>query len=222
MCGRFALTTPAQDLAKIFDLWEVPPLVPRYNIAPSQEVAVIRTDDDHRRLDLLRWGLIPSWAKDPAIGYKTFNARCETAHEKPSFKAAFKKRRCLVPASGFYEWERFGSTKQPYYIQRIDGKPLAMAGLWEAWSDRVSGEAVESCTILTTCANGLISTIHERMPVILDLEGCDLWLDGPDQDLTVVQKLFAPVPENILQMEAVSDYVNKAGHEGPECVEPKT
>ena len=220
MCGRFAQITPVGDLVNIFEVTDSLPLQPRYNIAPTQDVAVVRAAGHHRQLALLRWGLVPRWAKDLSIGSKTFNARSETVHEKPSFKAAFKSRRCLIPASGFYEWDKLGSFRQPYYVSRSDGRPLALAGLWEAWVDRLSGELLESCTILTTSANQTVGRIHDRMPVILEQDDCGLWLDHTVQRTEELTGLFRPAAEEILQMIPVSTYVNKAGHEGAECVAP--
>lgn len=220
MCGRFAQITPVGDLVNIFEVTDSLPLQPRYNIAPTQDVAVVRAAGHQRQLALLRWGLVPRWAKDLSIGSKTFNARSETVHEKPSFKAAFKSRRCLVPASGFYEWDKLGSSRQPYYVSRSDGRPLALAGLWEAWVDRLSGELLESCTILTTSANQTVGRIHDRMPVILEQDDCGLWLDHTVQRTEELTGLFRPAAEEILQMMPVSTYVNKAGHEGAECVAP--
>ena len=147
MCGRFAQITPTGDLINIFEVTNSLPLQPRFNIAPTEGVAVIRASDHHRQLAILRWGLIPRWAIDLSISYKTFNARSETAHTKPSFKTALKARRCLIPASGFYEWDKIGKLRQPYYISRNDGCPMALAGLWDQWIDRQSGEVIESCTI---------------------------------------------------------------------------
>ena len=220
MCGRFAQITPVGDLVNIFEVTDSLPLQPRYNIAPTQDVAVVRVTDHQRQLALLRWGLVPRWAKDLSIGYKTFNARSETVHEKPSFKAAFKSRRCLIPASGFYEWDKLGRSRQPYYVSRSDGRPLALAGLWEAWADRQSGEVLESCTILTTSANQTLGRIHDRMPVIIEQDDCGLWLDHTVQRTEELTGLFRPAASEILQMFPVSTYVNKAGHEGAECVAP--
>jgi putative SOS response-associated peptidase YedK len=220
MCGRFAQTAPIGELVNIFEVTGSLPLQPKYNIAPSQDVVVVRAAGRQRQLALLRWGLVPGWAKDISIGYKTFNARCETVHAKPAFKAAFKSRRCLIPASGFYEWDKLGKSRQPFFISRCDGRPLALAGLWEAWANRQTGEVLESCTILTTSANKSVSRIHERMPVILEPDECGLWLDHTvrhSEDLTV---LFSPAGEDILQMIPVSTYVNKTGHEGPDCIAP--
>jgi len=220
MCGRFAQSNPTGDLINIFELTDSFPLLPRYNIAPTQDVAVVRANDHDRQLAILRWGLIPRWAKDLSIGYKTFNARSETAHAKPSFKAAFNSRRCLIPASGFYEWDKIGKSRQPYYISRSDGQPMAFAGLWEKWIDRQRGEVIESCTILTTSANRTVGRIHVRMPVILEPDDCGLWLDHKVQHVEELSDLFRPAAENTLRIVPVSTYVNKAGREGPECVAP--
>jgi putative SOS response-associated peptidase YedK len=220
MCGRFAQITPTGDLINIFEVTDGLPLQPRYNIAPTQDVAVIRANAHHRQLAMLRWGLIPGWAKDLSAGYKTFNARSETAHVKPSFKAALKSRRCLVPASGFYEWDKIDKSRQPYYVSRRDGQPMAFAGLWEEWADHQNGAVIESCTILTTSANQVLSSFHDRMPVILESSDCDLWLDHDVQCVEELSNLFSPAAENILEIMSVSTYVNKTGHEGPECVAP--
>ena len=176
MCGRFAQITPVGDLVNIFEVTDGLPLQPRYNIAPTQDVAVVRVTDHQRQLALLRWGLVPRWAKDLSIGFKTFNARSETVHEKPSFKAAFKSRRCLIPADGFYEWKRLPKGKLPHYIYRADGRPLALAGIWASWKDPDGGERVATCSIITGRPNDLVADIHDRMPVILDPERFSDWL----------------------------------------------
>jgi putative SOS response-associated peptidase YedK len=168
MCGRFVLMTPGRDLAERFGLEEEPVLEPRYNIAPTQMVAIIRLEKEtgRRRLDFVRWGLIPFWSKDPSIGNKLINARAETAAEKPAFSSAFKSRRCLVPADGYYEWKkRKEGQKQPYLARNADGTPFAFAGLWEKWQ-APEDQIIESCTILTTDANDLTRPIHDRMPVV--------------------------------------------------------
>ena len=194
MCGRFAQITPSGVLINLFAVTDSLPLQPRYNIAPTQDVASVRASGHQRHLALLRWGLVPHWAKDISIGYKTFNARSETVHEKPSFKAAFNLRRCLIPASGFYEWDKLGSSRQPYYVSRSDGRPLALAGLWEAWADRLSGELLESCTILTTSANQTLGRIHDRMPVILPQSLYEEWLEPVPLDLDRLQEILVPHP----------------------------
>src|SRR5437016_8151445 len=176
MCGRFTLKTPVERLSEKFQFPEIIPLKPRYNIAPSQSVAVVRLlpDDSDRKLAMLRWGLIPAWIKDPTSGAQPINAKSETVAEKPMFREAFKRRRCLVPADGFYEWKREGGRKQPVYICMKDREPFAFAGLWEHWEDH-DGQVIESCTLLTTEPNELLAQVHNRMPVILDQRDYDLW-----------------------------------------------
>ena len=177
MCGRFTLSQSAEAIASVFQLNQVPTLEPRYNIAPTQPVAtVLQTSAHERQFQLLRWGLIPAWAKDATMGSRLINARAETVAEKPSFRSAFRHRRCLVIADGFYEWRRQDGKKQPFYFRMKNQQPFAFAGLWEHWQDP-KGEAIDSCTILTTEANELLQQIHERMPVILNPKDYDLWLD---------------------------------------------
>ena len=169
MCGRFTLHTPADTVAELFNLSEIPEWTPRYNLAPTQQVPTVRADgaEQAREFHALIWGLIPSWARDPKGGARMINARAETVHEKPSFRAAFRQRRCLILADGFYEWKRLERGKQPHFIGMQDGRPFALAGLWEKW-ERPGAPPIESCTIITTQPNELLAPIHERMPVILD------------------------------------------------------
>src|SRR3989449_488160 len=178
MCGRYTLKTPVERLSEKFQFPEVLPLKPRYNIAPSQWVAVFRLlpGDPDRKLAMLRWGLLPAWVKDPAKVQQPINAKAETAAEKPMFRDAFKRRRCLVPADGFYEWKQDGGRKQPVYIHMRDGEPFAIAGLWEHWEGQ-DGQVIESCTLLTTEPNDLLAPVHNRMPVILDPKDYAQWLD---------------------------------------------
>jgi len=221
MCGRFVLMMLGRDLAKHFALEEVPDLEPRYNIAPTQMVAVIRLDQDtlRRRLVLVKWGLIPFWAKDPSIGNRLINARAETAAVKPAFRAAFKSRRCLVPADGYYEWKKKrAGPKQPYLARNADGSPFAFAGLWEKWQ-APGGESIESCTILTTDANELTQPIHDRMPVILQVKDYDLWLDVQVKDPTLLKPLLRPYPSEEMILQPVNPKVNKARYDAPDCVE---
>ena len=164
MCGRFTLSAPSEDLSSIFNV-EVEALAPRYNIAPTQMVSAVRVVGGKRHLALLRWGLVPSWAKDPKVGARLINARAETVAEKPSFRSAFRRRRCLIVADGFFEWQKAKPRKQPFHIACTDGRPFAMAGLWEFWSK--GDVSMESCTIITTAPNELMATLHNRMPVIL-------------------------------------------------------
>jgi putative SOS response-associated peptidase YedK len=221
MCGRFSQTATPEMIAQEFDV-AVPPLfAPRYNIAPSQPVAAIRIAPDTatRQLVLLRWGLIPSWAKDPKIGHQCINAKAETVAEKPSFRAAFKTRRCLVIATGFYEWQVQGHAKQPMWIGLKSRRPFAFAGLWEQWQPP-DGEAIESCTILTTEPNELLRPIHNRMPVILPPASYDQWLDPTVQQAAPLTALLRPYPGEELLAYPVSTLVNNPRHDAPDCLEP--
>jgi putative SOS response-associated peptidase YedK len=220
MCGRFSLTFTYDDLLEYFQLAQGLALEPRYNIAPSQQVAAVRVEEGERRLVLLRWGLIPCWAADPKIGYRMINARAETAHKTPAFRAAFRGRRCLIAATGFYEWDKMGGTRQPFHIQRADGNPLAFAGLWEHWEEKEGKEVIESCTILTTTADGPVARLHDRMPVILEPEDFTLWLDPEERRVDRLRELLQPTAPGVLDMYPVSSFVNKAGNEGERCVEP--
>jgi putative SOS response-associated peptidase YedK len=222
MCGRFVRTASAADLADLFQLTEVPPLEARYNIAPSQAVLAVRQTPDHpaRELVALRWGLIPHWADDPKIGYRLINARAETAADKPAFRSAFRSRRCLVAATGFYEWQKRAGDKQPFYIRRKDATPLAFAGLWELWHGP-EGQALETCTILTTEANEVVRPIHDRMPVILGPGDFDRWLDPEQKDPAKVQGLLGPYPAETMLAYPVSPLVNDPRHEDPRCLEPQ-
>ena len=219
MCGRYTLTVPVEILAEEFGVTgPLPEVPPSYNIAPTQEVAAVLADDGERRLEMLRWGLIPSWADDPGIGSRMINARSETVPEKPSFRRAFKERRCLIPADGFYEWKTTGNGKQPYYIRMEGGRPFAFAGLWESW--RGSREEIRSCTILTTEANDRVSNIHHRMPVILAPEDHGLWLDPDIREADPLLPLLAPYPDDVMEAYPVSRFVNRPTNDDPRCVEP--
>lgn len=220
MCGRYTLSSPGDDVADLFALDAVPEIHPRYNVAPTQEAAVVRQDPKGpRRLDYLRWGLIPVWAKEAAIGNKLINARGETVAEKPSFKTSFKKKRCLVPASGFYEWKAEGKGKQPYLIHRKDGKPFAIAGLWSAWKEPESGEWIETFTLLTTDPNELMQPIHNRMPVIVAQEDFGAWLNPANEDIEALQALIRPAPADPFEAYPVSKAVNSPSNDSPACVE---
>jgi putative SOS response-associated peptidase YedK len=190
MCGRFTLRTTGEAVADFFGLPEIPTLPARVNIAPTQPVPVVRISQEGRELALLRWGLIPAWAEHPAIGNRMINARADGVATKPAFRKAFRLRRCLVVADGFYEWKKLNGRKQPYYIHMKDGQPFAFAGLWEHW-DR-GEEPIDSCTILTTEPNELAAAIHDRMPVILHREDYDLWLDPKVQDVNRLEPLLVP------------------------------
>lgn len=234
MCGRFTLTASPEALQAQFALPEAPQLAPRYNIAPTQPVAIVRTSakDGQREWTHVQWGLVPSWAKDPSIGARMINARAETVAEKPSFRAAFKRRRCLVPASGFYEWKKVGKRKQPYYITvqngatgNADAPPFAIAGLWEYW-EGADGSALETCTLITTDANEALGELHNRMPVIIAPDEYDVWLgevvDNQEDPtfLSQLQHLLRPYPATKTQFHPVSTYVNNARHEGADCIQP--
>ncbi|MCA9941530.1 MAG: SOS response-associated peptidase [Anaerolineales bacterium] len=219
MCGRFTLAAATEDVAAQFALAEMPPLAPRYNIAPTQPVAVVRVAaNGQRELTYLHWGLIPSWAKDPGMGARMINARAETVAEKPSFRAAFRYRRCLVPASGFYEWRKLNGKKQPMYIMARDGGVWGIAGIWERWiaSD---GSEVESCAILTTEPNELLRPIHNRMPLIIPPEQYTAWLDPHSQRPDMVQPLLQPYPAANMSAYPVSTLVNSPFNDSPDCIQ---
>lgn len=220
MCGRFTLRTSPQRIAQTF-LTLVPELRPRYNIAPSQPVAAVRLDATRHERELVsfRWGLIPSWADDPKIGYRTINARAETVATKPSFRRAFQKRRCLIVADGFYEWKRNGRGKQPFFIHKRDDGPFAFAGLWESWRGG-GGETIESCTLIVTSANPLMEPIHDRMPVILSPDEYDLWLDAEFENRAKLEEMLRPYPGDDLEAYPVSTLVNKPQNDAPQCVAP--
>jgi len=221
MCGRFTQAQIAELDREVFKLLSVPPLPARYNIAPSQDAAAVRegAKTGNRSIEPLRWGLVPYWAKDPTIGNRLINARGETLTEKPAFKAPFRHRRCLIPADGFYEWQKTGSRKQPHFIRRADGGIFALAGLWERWSDTVH-EPIQTFTIITTQPNALLEPIHNRMPVILPEARYDEWLDPDNHDLASLQALLQPYPASEMDAYPVSTYVNTPHNEGPECVRP--
>jgi putative SOS response-associated peptidase YedK len=230
MCGRFVSASTPDELARYFGA-QAPDheLEPNFNVAPTTEVYVVRSVGGHRQLATLRWGLIPFWAKDARIGSKMINARSETVVGKPAFRGALRRRRCLIPADGFYEWAKVPGhkRKQPYYIHRGDGEPLVFAGLWERWTptDSDDGDAgagsagpVESCTILTCGSNASIAPIHDRMPVLLAPAAWDEWLAGSD-DLDRLSGLLVPAPEGLLTLRAVAPAVNSVRNNGPELLE---
>jgi len=201
-----------------------PAFSPRYNIAPSQNVPVVRMAEagGERECVLMRWGLVPSWAKEGSFNFSTINARAETMSEKPTFRNSFKRRRCLVPADGFYEWKATAEKhKQPFVIRPVDGKSLAFAGLWDRWHSS-AGEALESMTIVTTAANDMMRPLHERMPVILPPEHYALWLDPACQKTALLSSLLMPCPNELLCLTPVSRYVSNARNEGPRCLETAT
>lgn len=220
MCGRFALALPPKSIAEHFQLDSIEGIETRYNIAPTQNAVTVDAapGGEGRIVNVRRWGLIPGWAKDAKIGARLINARSETAAEKASFRTPLKKRRCLVPASGFYEWMRNGSVKQPYYIVLRDGGPLAFAGLWDRWDGGDAG-TVESFTLLTTSANGIVGGIHDRMPVILKPGDYDRWLKSGSTPMEDIMPLLAPFPDKLMVMHPVGPTVNNARNEDPRCIE---
>lgn len=222
MCGRFTLTTTLGTVALRFKVrtgLEEADFSPRYNIAPTQTVIVVG-DDGQRYLTRMRWGLIPSWAKDPAIGNRMINARAETVATKRAFRAALRKRRCLVVADGFYEWQKRDRTKQPFRIVLKSGEPFGFAGLWESWRSP-EGEEIKRCTIITVDANELLRPIHDRMPVILTREAEAVWLDPTIQEPASLLPLLTPYPSDEMECFAVDTLVNNPAHETPECIAPK-
>jgi putative SOS response-associated peptidase YedK len=226
MCGRITLTVEPGELARAFGIDQVPEwlhgLVPRYNIAPSLPLVAVRQDPEggEPSFAALRWGLVPFWAKDPGIGMKMINARSETVAEKPAFKQAFARRRCLVAVDGFYEWQRTGKSRQPYWFHAPDRGPFALAGLWESWRDGSSGEVLETCSVLTTDANALMEPIHNRMPVILAAEQYDIWLATPPEQAADLLPMLGPCPADRLAAHPVTRRVNRPVFDEPACLEP--
>ncbi|MBE9028381.1 SOS response-associated peptidase [filamentous cyanobacterium LEGE 11480] len=223
MCGRFTQTHTAEAIAQVFGLKHVRPVPVSYNIAPSQPVPIILDDRDTgvRDMQPMSWGLIPRWAKDPASVRPMINARAETLMEKPSFRQAYRYRRCVIPADGFYEWQGRGKAKQPYYFQVLDqpmGQPglFALAGLWEQWHG-ANGEIIQSCAIVTTAPNALVQPIHDRMPVIIPFADCDRWLDPQESNPL---DLFQSLPVELMHAYPVSPLVNRPSYDSAECIQP--
>jgi putative SOS response-associated peptidase YedK len=218
MCGRYMLTTPVDALRELFMFTERLNLAPRYNIAPTQEVPIVRRPRDGagRELIMVRWGLVPYWADDPKIGNRLINARCESVARTAAFREAYQRRRCLVPADGFFEWQKAGRTRQPLLVRRRDQAPFAFAGLWERWP-QPGGGVLRSCTIITCPANELVAPVHDRMPVILASEDIERWLDPSQSD---AHELLKPYPAAELEAFPVSPRVNSPQHDDPECIAP--
>lgn len=219
MCGRFVRCSSIKEIAEHFNVG-IPQFEaePSYNVAPSQDIIIIN-NSGAKQLVKCHWGFIPSWAKDPSVGYKMINARVETVNEKQSFKAAFKKQRCLVIANGFYEWQKEKKRKVPFYIQLKSGEPLGFAGLYNVW-DCPAGEKMCTCTILTTESNEIISAIHDRMPVIVPRDMEDIWLDPEVEDVELLKGFLIPFPSEEMVLTRVSDRVNSPRYNSPENIKP--
>jgi putative SOS response-associated peptidase YedK len=219
MCGRYTITATPEVLRALFGYAEQPNFPPRYNIAPTQPIPIVRLIAGKRQFALVRWGLLPSWVKNPKKFTLLINARGESVCEKPAFRAAMKRRRCLIPADGFYEWQTGGQGKQPYFIQKKSGEPFAFAGLWETWTGP-NGEELETATIVTTAANKTLAPIHDRMPVILAPDAFDLWLDATNVDPMTASALITPAPENFLNVYPISTDANCVANDNPKLLEP--
>jgi putative SOS response-associated peptidase YedK len=224
MCGRFVSATPPDQVAAYFGA-EAPEalLAPSYNVAPTTDVYAVLSDGTTRVVDAFHWGLVPRWAKDPKIGSKMINARAETVAEKNAYRSAFKKRRCIIPADGFYEWQKRPGqkSKQPFFIHRPDGEPYAFAGLWETWKgpDGKGDEVLRSCTIITTTPNDEMAKIHDRMPVILPPEAWDTWLDRENEDLELLGRLLIPAPPQLIVLRPISTAVNNVRNNAAELMD---
>lgn len=218
MCARYVIRSPADEIRALFGYDERPIFPPRYNVAPTQPIPIVRLLDGKRSFMLVRWGFLPAWVKDPRTFSLLINARGESALEKPSFRNAMRRRRCLIPADGFYEWTD-GTPRRPYFVRPKAGRPIAFAGLWETWSGP-NGEEVDTAAIVTTRANRLLAAIHDRMPVIVPSDAFDLWLDCAGVDDTTAAALIAPAPEVLLEYHEVSNAVNRAGNDSPELIAP--
>src|SRR5260221_8427438 len=218
MCGRYTVTSAPEAIRALFAYSEQPNYPPRYNVAPTQRIAIVRLAEGKRQFALVRWGMLPSWVKDPKTFTLLINARGESVSGKPAFRAAMKRRRCLIPADGFYEWKAAGPRKQPYYVTAKLGGPLAFAGLWETWTGP-NGEELETAAIVTTRANRALAAIHERMPVIVPPGAFDLWLRVANVDAETAAALIAPAPETLLDAYEISTAVNRTANDNPKLVE---
>jgi putative SOS response-associated peptidase YedK len=218
MCGRFTQRADSKKIAKEFKVAEVPAVEARYNIAPTQEVLAVYEHEDGREATFFKWGLVPAWAKDTSMGARLINARSETVAEKPAFRAAFKQRRCLIPADGFYEWQRKDGRKQPFFFHLRDERPFGFAGLWERWEGK-GGAVINSCAILTTEANEVLRPVHDRMPVILHPEDYKLWLGADARELDLVKEMLRPYPAEEMLAYPVGTSVNSPRNQGAGLLE---
>ena len=219
MCGRYLITSAPEAFRRLFGYREQPNFPPRYNVAPTQPVPVVRLAEGERQFALLRWGLIPPWVENPRTFTLLINARGESVNDKPAFRNAMRRRRCLFPADGFYEWKRDGEHKRPYCVRPRHGGPIAFAGVWETWTGP-NGEEMETAAIITTAANRALAHLHERMPVILPPEAFDLWLDCRNVDAMTAAAIFLPAPEGLLEAYEISPEVNRTVNDGPGLIEP--
>ena len=219
MCGRYVIISSPEAIRRLFGYLDQPNFPPRYNVAPTQPVPIVRLAEGERRFALVRWGLIPPWVKDPKTFSLVINARGESVLDKPAFRNAMRRRRCLFPSDGFYDWNEAGGRRRPYFIGPKDGGPIAFAGLWESWMGP-NGEEMETAAIVTTQAKGTLAAIHDRMPVIVPPEAFDLWLDGRKVDANTAAALIAPAREGLLDVYPVSNAVNYVTNDSPELIAP--
>ncbi len=219
MCGRYAITSAPEAIRALFRYQEQPNFPPRYNVAPTQPIPIVRIVEGKRQFALVRWGLLPAWVKDPKTFTLVINARGESVLDKPAFRNAMKYRRCLVPADGFYEWKAGGSRKQPYFVRPTSGAPMAFAGLWECWTGP-NGEELETAAIVTTIANRTLGDLHARMPVVVPPEAFDLWLNCAEVDAQTAAALIAPAPDTALEAYPVSTEVNRVANDNAKLLEP--
>jgi putative SOS response-associated peptidase YedK len=221
MCGRYVIISSPESIRALFGYNEQPNFPPRYNVAPTQPVPVVRLEEGRRSFALVRWGLIPAWVQDPRTFSLLINARGESVLDKPAFRNAMRRRRCLFPTDGFYEWRQDGKVRRPYFVRQRAGGPMAFAGLWETWMGP-NGEEMETAAIVTTRANRTLAPIHERMPVVVAPDAFDFWLDGAKVDAETAAALIAPAPEPALEAYEVSPAVNHVANDSPELTEPVT
>lgn len=219
MCGRYCITSAPEAIRALFRYREQPNFPARYNVAPTQPVPIVRMAEGEREFALVRWGLIPAWVKDPKGFSLLINARAESVNDKPAFRNAMKRRRCLFPADGFYEWKLHGGGKRPYFARPVGGGPMAFAGLWETWTGP-NGEEMETAAIVTTEANTEMAAVHHRAPVIVPREQFDLWLDCKNVDEKIAAELLAPAPDGSMQVYEISPAVNRVANDAPALLEP--
>ena len=219
MCGRYCITSAPEAIRALFRYREQPNFPARHNVAPTQPVPIVRMVEGHRQFALMRWGLIPSWVKDPKAFTLLINARGESVNDKPAFRSAMKRRRCLFTANGFYEWKPIGNSKRPYFVRPVTGGPIAFAGLWETWTGP-NGEEMDTAAIVTTAANREMATVHHRAPAIVPPEQFDFWLDCANVDEKMAAELIGPAPEGSMEVYQISNAVNRVANDSPALLEP--